>query len=61
MISLIALFTNVYIQTYNKKGASRRREHQKDHQNSYVTAINGHTSSFSSLENNVNPRKQRKD
>eukprot|EP00069_Balaena_mysticetus_P009200 bmy_06142T0 len=61
MISLIALFTNFYIQTYNKKGASRRREHQKDHQNGYVTAVNSHTSSFSSLENNVNPRKQRKD
>nr|XP_030726323.1 elongation of very long chain fatty acids protein 5 isoform X2 [Globicephala melas] len=57
MISLIALFTNFYIQTYNKKGASRRREHQ----NGSVTAVNGHTSSFSSLENSVKPRKQRKD
>ncbi|XFG13103.1 hypothetical protein AB1E19_016727 [Capra hircus] len=61
MISLIALFTNFYIQTYNKKGVSRRREHQKDHQNGSVAAVNGHTSSFSSLENNVKPRKQRKD
>ncbi|XP_023977875.1 very long chain fatty acid elongase 5 isoform X3 [Physeter macrocephalus] len=61
MISLIALFTNFYIQTYNKKGASRRREHQKDHQNGSVMAVNGHTSSFSSLENSLKPRKQRKD
>ena len=49
------------LQTYNKKGVSRRREHQKDHQNGSVAAVNGHTSSFSSLENNVKPRKQRKD
>ncbi|MXQ97816.1 hypothetical protein E5288_WYG013834 [Bos mutus] len=61
MISLITLFTNFYIQTYNKKGVSRRREHQKDHQNGSVAAVNGHISSFSSLENNVKPRKQRKD
>ncbi|XP_058931321.1 very long chain fatty acid elongase 5 [Kogia breviceps] len=61
MISLIALFTNFYIQTYNKKGASRRREHQKDHQNGSVAAVNGHTGSFSSLENSLKPRKQRKD
>lgn len=61
MISLIALFTNFYIQTYNKKGASRRKEHLKDHQNGSVAAVNGHTNSFSSLENNVKPRKQRKD
>ena len=45
------------LQTYNKKGASRRREHQ----NGSVTAVNGHTSSFSSLEHSVKPRKQRKD
>ncbi|XP_032196159.1 elongation of very long chain fatty acids protein 5 isoform X3 [Mustela erminea] len=60
MISLIALFTNFYIQTY-KNGASRRKEHLKDHQNGSVAAVNGHTNSFSSLENNVKPRKQRKD
>uniref|UniRef100_A0A8C5JXY8 Elongation of very long chain fatty acids protein n=1 Tax=Jaculus jaculus TaxID=51337 RepID=A0A8C5JXY8_JACJA len=45
MISLIALFTNFYIQTY-KKGSSWRKEHQ----NGSVTA----------LENSVK-RKQRKD
>nr|KAF6461783.1 ELOVL fatty acid elongase 5 [Molossus molossus] len=61
MISLIALFTNFYIQTYNKKGASRRKEHLKDHQNGSLAAANGHTNSFSSLENNVKLRKQRKD
>ncbi|ELV11969.1 Elongation of very long chain fatty acids protein 5 [Tupaia chinensis] len=61
MISLIALFTNFYIQTYNKKGTSRRKDHLKDHQNGSVAAVNGHTNSFSSLENNVKPRKQRKD
>nr|XP_060471740.1 elongation of very long chain fatty acids protein 5 isoform X3 [Panthera onca] len=61
MISLIAFFTNFYIQTYNKKGASRRKEHLKDHQNGSVAAVNGHTNSFSSLENHVKPRKQRKD
>ena len=44
-----------------KKGVSRRRERQKDHQNGSVAAVNGHTSGFSSLENNVKPRKQRKD
>lgn len=48
-------------QTYNKKGASRRKEYLKDHQNGSVAAVNGHTNSFSSLENNVKPRKQRKD
>ncbi|XP_077018199.1 very long chain fatty acid elongase 5 isoform X2 [Tamandua tetradactyla] len=61
MISLIALFTNFYIQTYNKKGASRRKDHLKDHKNGSVAAANGHANSFSSLENNVKPRKQRKD
>ncbi|XP_058162875.1 very long chain fatty acid elongase 5 [Dasypus novemcinctus] len=61
MISLITLFTNFYIQTYNKKGASRRKDHLKDHQNGSVAAVNGHTNSFSSLENSVKPRKQRKD
>ncbi|XP_060046020.1 elongation of very long chain fatty acids protein 5 isoform X1 [Erinaceus europaeus] len=60
MISLITLFTNFYIQTY-KKGASRRKEHLKDHQNGSVTAVNGHTNRFSTLENNVKLRKQRKD
>uniref|UniRef100_A0A8C9DE05 Elongation of very long chain fatty acids protein n=1 Tax=Prolemur simus TaxID=1328070 RepID=A0A8C9DE05_PROSS len=61
MISLIALFTNFYIQTYNRKGASRRKDHLKDHQNGSVAASNGHTNSFSFLENNVKPRKPRKD
>ncbi|XP_049750377.1 very long chain fatty acid elongase 5 isoform X1 [Loxodonta africana] len=61
MISLIALFTNFYIQTYNKKGASRRKDHLKDHQNGSLATVNGHTNSFSSLENHVKPRKQRKD
>lgn len=48
-------------QTYNKKGASRRKDHLKDHQNGSLAAANGHTNSFSSLENNVKLRKQRKD
>uniref|UniRef100_A0A9L0J9D4 Elongation of very long chain fatty acids protein n=1 Tax=Equus asinus TaxID=9793 RepID=A0A9L0J9D4_EQUAS len=61
MISLIALFTNFYIQTYNKKSASRRKERLREHQNGSVAAVNGHTTSFSSLENNVKLRKQRKD
>ncbi|XP_053457474.1 elongation of very long chain fatty acids protein 5 isoform X2 [Nycticebus coucang] len=61
MISLIALFTNFYIQTYNRKGASWRKDHLKDHQNGSVAAANGHTNSFSYLENNVKPRKPRKD
>ncbi|XP_012296960.1 very long chain fatty acid elongase 5 isoform X1 [Aotus nancymaae] len=61
MISLIAFFTNFYIQTYNKKEASRRKDHLKDHQNGSVAAVNGHTNSFSPLENNVKPRKLRKD
>ncbi|XP_014404773.1 PREDICTED: elongation of very long chain fatty acids protein 5 isoform X2 [Myotis brandtii] len=61
MISLITLFTNFYIQTYNKQGSSRRKEHLKDHQNGSLAAANGHTNNFSSLENNVKPRKQRKD
>lgn len=47
-------------QTY-KKGASRRKEHLRDHQNGSVAAVNGHTNRFASLENNVKPRKQRKD
>lgn len=53
--------TLIMFQTYNKKGASRRKEHLKDHQNGSATAVNGHTSSFSALENSVKPRKQRKD
>ncbi|EHB10085.1 Elongation of very long chain fatty acids protein 5 [Heterocephalus glaber] len=61
MISLIILFMNFYNETYNKKGASRRKEHPRDHQNGSVATVNGHTNSFSSLENNVKPRKQRKD
>ncbi|KAI5140568.1 elongation of very long chain fatty acids protein 5 [Manis pentadactyla] len=61
MISLIVLFTNFYVQTYNKKGASRRREYLKDHQNGSMAAVNGHAGSFSSLGNSVKPRKLRKD
>lgn len=56
MITLIILFTNFYIQTY-KKASSRR----KDYQNGSVTAVNGHTNGFSSLEDNVKQRKQRRD
>ncbi|KAH1172859.1 hypothetical protein KIL84_016698 [Mauremys mutica] len=57
MISLIILFTNFYIQTYKKKASSRRKEYQ----NGSTAAVNGYTNSFSSLENNVKQRKQRKD
>uniref|UniRef100_A0A8C3QXM0 Elongation of very long chain fatty acids protein 5 n=10 Tax=Passeriformes TaxID=9126 RepID=A0A8C3QXM0_9PASS len=57
MISLIILFTNFYIQTYNKKASSRRKEYQ----NGSTAIANGYTNSFSSLENNVKQRKQRKD
>uniref|UniRef100_A0A8V0XEM8 Elongation of very long chain fatty acids protein n=1 Tax=Gallus gallus TaxID=9031 RepID=A0A8V0XEM8_CHICK len=57
MISLIILFTNFYIQTYNKKASSRRKEYQ----NGSTATVNGYTNSFSSLENNVKQRKQRKD
>uniref|UniRef100_A0A8C5MCX7 Elongation of very long chain fatty acids protein n=1 Tax=Leptobrachium leishanense TaxID=445787 RepID=A0A8C5MCX7_9ANUR len=55
MVSLIILFGNFYIQTYNEKARSKR----KDYQNGSVSAVNGHTNSFSSLENNVKQRKQR--
>ncbi|XP_063772773.1 very long chain fatty acid elongase 5 isoform X2 [Pseudophryne corroboree] len=57
MISLIILFTNFYIQTYNKKTSSRR----KDYQNGSASAVNGHTNGFSSLEDNIKQRKQRRD
>uniref|UniRef100_A0A8C5WS34 Elongation of very long chain fatty acids protein 5 n=1 Tax=Laticauda laticaudata TaxID=8630 RepID=A0A8C5WS34_LATLA len=57
MISLIILFTNFYVQTYNKKAASRRKEYQ----NGSAAAMNGHTNSFSSFGNNVKQIKQRKD
>ncbi|XP_068137463.1 very long chain fatty acid elongase 5 isoform X1 [Hyperolius riggenbachi] len=57
MVSLIILFANFYIQTYNKKASSRR----KDYQNGSASAVNGHTNGFSSLEDNVKQRKQRKD
>ncbi|NXA54069.1 ELOV5 protein, partial [Nothocercus julius] len=43
--------------TYNKKASSRRKEYQ----NGSTATVNGYTNSFSSLENNVKQRKQRKD
>uniref|UniRef100_A0A8C5PWU9 Elongation of very long chain fatty acids protein n=1 Tax=Leptobrachium leishanense TaxID=445787 RepID=A0A8C5PWU9_9ANUR len=57
MVSLNIMFSNFYIQTFNEKARSKR----KDYQNRSVSAVNGHTNSFSSLENNVKQRKQRKD
>jgi elongation of very long chain fatty acids protein 5 len=57
----VAFICPYALQTYNKKGASRRRDHLKDHLNGSATVVNGHTNTFSSLENNVKPRKQRKD
>ncbi|XP_072264546.1 very long chain fatty acid elongase 5 [Pyxicephalus adspersus] len=57
MISLIILFANFYIKTYNKKTSSKR----KDYQNGSVSAVNGHTNGFSSLEDNIKQRKQRRD
>uniref|UniRef100_H3AAE2 Elongation of very long chain fatty acids protein n=1 Tax=Latimeria chalumnae TaxID=7897 RepID=H3AAE2_LATCH len=57
MISLIVLFSNFYIKTYKKQGATRRKEYQ----NGLVATANGHKNGFSSLENNVKQRKQRRD
>uniref|UniRef100_A0A8C5PPU4 Elongation of very long chain fatty acids protein n=1 Tax=Leptobrachium leishanense TaxID=445787 RepID=A0A8C5PPU4_9ANUR len=57
MVSLIILFANFYIQTFSEKTRSTRKDYQKVS----VSAANGHTNSFSSLENNVKQRKQRMD
>ncbi|KAK1171634.1 elongation of very long chain fatty acids protein 5-like [Acipenser oxyrinchus oxyrinchus] len=56
LISLIALFSNFYIQTYKKHGLSRRKEYQ----NGSAASLNGHSNGVSSLDN-VTQRKLRKD
>ncbi|XP_064173120.1 elongation of very long chain fatty acids protein 5 [Anguilla rostrata] len=46
MVTLIALFSNFYIQTYQKQGAFRRKEHQ----NGSAAAMNGHSNGVSPAE-----------
>ncbi|KAJ8393198.1 hypothetical protein AAFF_G00062700 [Aldrovandia affinis] len=56
MVTLIALFSNFYIQTYQKQGASKR----KDYQNGSAAAMNGHSNGMSTAES-VTRRKLRAD